>query len=98
MKIARFIRKQKQDKSTRLKKKEGKSTSDMDMCGKTGCNLLVDTGTYLNFVPEQWFIQAFPEALFSIQEMKCADWKQMPEVVIKMKDMKGEVFSLSLNG
>ncbi len=30
--------------------------------------------------------------------MKCADWKQMPEVVIKMKDTKGKPFSLTLNG
>ncbi len=66
MKIARFIRKQKTEKSLRLKRKDGKSTSDMDMCGTDGCKLLVDTGTYLNFVPTQWFQQAFPEALFTI--------------------------------
>jgi len=24
-------------------------------CIKNGCNLLIDTGTYLNYIPEKWF-------------------------------------------
>ena len=38
------------------------------MCGQEGCPLLVDTGTYLNFVPTEWFRKAFPQSLFNLNE------------------------------
>lgn len=68
------------------------------MCSHSGCHLLIDTGTYLNYVPKNWFQKAFPKTLFNLDEILCKDWKQMPDVVIKLKDTDGKEIKLKLTG
>ena len=60
--------------------------------------MLVDTGTYLNYVPNAWFTNYFPKNLFSLDQILCKDWKQMPNILLKLKDQKGNPFTLTLTG
>lgn len=54
-------------------------------CGDKGCKLLIDTGTYLNYVPSEWFDKFFPKDIFKIDDQLCNSFDQFPDIVMVLK-------------
>lgn len=60
-----------------------------------GCKLLVDTGTYLNYIPTRWFTQFMPKSTFDFERLLCKQTASFPTIVLTIRGVKGD-FELRL--